>query len=96
MLLFQKFSEKQDAQPPLLSFLRFLLAWALGEILHHLSMGSLGQDGRQLLLTHQARQKVRRKPSAYYVLVTGLWTFLSSLFSFSHFVWHGLFCPFYR
>ena len=38
--LFQKFFESQDAQAPLLCVPGFLLAWALGEIPHHLCMGS--------------------------------------------------------
>lgn len=48
---------KQDAQPPPPGFPRVLLAGAL--------RGSLGQDGRNLPSTLQARQKVRRKRGAY-------------------------------
>lgn len=60
-LLSQKFSGKQAPQPPLPGLPSFPLVWAPGQIPHHLHPVSLGQNGRKLPSTPQARRKVRRQ-----------------------------------
>lgn len=78
---FQKFSEKQDAQPPLPGFPRFVFVWVLAKIPHHLCAGPLGQDGRKSLLT--CHRKSRRETGACCVLVAGPWTWPGFLHFFS-------------